>query len=130
MSGYTGISFPFRFGGKGGVEKSTTNVDDYSHIQESIQQIILTGIGERIMETRFGSEVRSQLFKGVEDETDISILKFEIQEALERWEPRIAVTDIEVTPIENSESTGLKCDIRYEVLKYMSEDSLTLVLSY
>jgi len=78
--GFTGISFPFRFDGRGGVATSTTSITDFSHIKESIMQIILTQVGERRMEPDFGSEVRDHLFTMVDDETDIAILKFKIQD--------------------------------------------------
>lgn len=130
MAGYTGISYPFRFGGAGGVVVSGTSMDDYSHIQESIKQIILTGVNEREFETSFGSQVRSQLFKGYEDEIELSILKYHITEALEKWESRISVIDVVLEPMESTDGeAGLVCTINYEVTKYLSEDSVTFTIT-
>ena len=49
-SGFTGISYPFRLNGVGGVAISTTTEDDATHIAESIIQILGTGYLERPME--------------------------------------------------------------------------------
>lgn len=131
MLGFTGMEFPFRFSGSGGVAKSTTSMEDFSHIKESIIQIILTSIGEREFETQFGSEVRSQLFKGYEDETELSILQFNISQALETWEPRISINDIELEPLDDGDgSTFLQCTIFYEVTQYMTSDSVTFDLNF
>ena len=130
MAGYTGISNPFRFGGAGGVVVSGTSMDDYAHIQESIKQIILTGVNEREFETSFGSQVRSQLFKGYEDEIELSILKYHITDALEKWENRISVIDVVLEPMESTNGeAGLTCTITYEVTKYLSEDSVTFTIT-
>ena len=40
--GFTGISFPFRVGVKGGVVMSTTNEREVPHIIEAMKQILLT----------------------------------------------------------------------------------------
>ena len=51
--GHYGVSFPFRIGVKGGIAMSGTNVNSARHIEESIQQILSTRRGERVMETFF-----------------------------------------------------------------------------
>lgn len=125
QKGYTGISFPFRFDGRGGVATSTTSVIDFTHIKESIIQIILTQVGERRMELEFGSEVRDHLFKMVDDETDIAILKFQIKEAIQKFEKRVEVENIEVIHEEGVAGEGnWIVEIDFRVIKYLKNDTL------
>lgn len=119
--GYTGLSFPMRLNNKGGLKMSTTSAMDFSHIEESIIQILNTYVGERVMETYFGSDVSSHIFDPT-DESAYSLIKHEIMEALVEYEPRIEVSteDIEITS-DSSEPTGrelLRIIVNYTVIKY------------
>ena len=57
---YTGISFPFRIGTKGGVVMSSTSPTEVPHIVESIKQILTTAFLERTMESGFYSDLMTQ----------------------------------------------------------------------
>lgn len=125
QKGFSGIAFPFRFSGRGGVKTSTTSVNDFSHIKESIIQIVLTQKGERPMELEFGSEAKTSLFAPLHDETEQAELKFLIREALERYEDRIEVQSIDIFPDELSEEHGIGkwiVEIEFRVLKYLKND--------
>lgn len=125
--GYKGISFPFRFNGRGGVATSTTSSDDFSHIKEGIQQIIGTAIGERIFETKFGSEVNKYNFQNQDDPIEISRLRFYIEEAINKWEDRVELLDVQVTPIENEENLGYTLvEVDFRVTKYMKSDTVSM----
>lgn len=124
--GFTGISFPFRFNSKGGVETSTTSVNDFTHIKESITQIILTIVGERVMELEFGSEIRSSLFKNLEEETDSAILKFYVEEAIKKFEKRVEVLNVEVIPQDEGE---VIVDVDFLVKRYLKNDTVSIKLN-
>mgnify|MGYP000049785020 CR=1 FL=1 len=118
--GFTGISFPFRFDGRGGVATSTTSINDFSHIEESIKQIVLTSIKERVMELEFGSNVRDHLFSMTDDETDIAILKFHIREAIEKFEKRVEIEDINILKDETEVGEGTWIvEIKFKVIRYL-----------
>lgn len=112
-SGYTGISFPFRMSIRGGVTLSTTNENDMTHIKESIRQILMTSIGERIMRPNFGSELNTVVFEP-QDLSCKSLMAFLAKEALTRHEPRISITSVEVF----DEGSTVYADVRYSVPKY------------
>lgn len=125
--GFKGISFPFRFNGRGGVATSTTSSDDFAHIKEGIQQIIGTAIGERVFESTFGSEVNKYNFQNQDDPIEISRLRFYIEEALNKWEDRVELLDVQVTPIENDENIGYTLvEVDFKVLKYMKSDTVSM----
>ena len=62
----TGIKFPFQFSlVSGGVTQSssTTTSSGIAHVAQSIYQIILTAIGERVGRRKWGSRVNSLLLR-------------------------------------------------------------------
>lgn len=127
--GFTGISFPFRFDGRGGVATSTTSINDFSHIEESIKQIVLTSIKERVMELEFGSNVRDHLFSMTDDETDIAILKFHIREAIEKFEKRVEIEDINILKDETEVGEGTWIvEIKFKVLRYLKNSTIRFKL--
>ena len=93
---YTGISFPFRLGVRGGIAMSDTSVDNIPHIYEAIQQILQTSEFERTMEHGVYSEVDSVVFEPNDTSTH-TLLKYQIQKALEKLEPRVEIKGIEIT---------------------------------
>lgn len=127
--GFTGISFPFRFDGRGGVATSTTSINDFSHIEESIKQIVLTSIKERTMELEFGSNVRDHLFSMIDDETDIAILKFHIREAIEKFEKRVEIEDINILNDETEVGEGTWIvEIKFKVIRYLKNSVIRFKL--
>lgn len=94
--GFKGVSFPFRLGNKGGIVLSSTSYTEVPHIVESIQQILSTRKGERVMEPQFGSLIDTQIFEP-NDLAAQNMIKFQIKEALKEQEPRIEVLNVELT---------------------------------
>lgn len=111
--GFTGISFPFRIGVKGGVVTSSTSAMDVQHIVEAMTQILCTRPMERCMEYHFKSEIDSSIF----EPNDVSIktlLTYQVTEALRELEDRIAVDSVDII----SEGSAVIAVIRYTVLAY------------
>lgn len=103
---YKGISFPFRFSPKGGVAISEANYNNPAHIIESIQQIIMTKIGERVMETDFGSEVSNFILSSNYDDVDITLLKHIIKESIELHDKRVEVKNVNIEISKDEEETN------------------------
>ena len=129
--GFTGLSFPLRLNSKGGLKMSTTSPTDFSHIEESITQIVGTSMGERIMELYFGSQISSHIFDP-SDESSYSLIKHEIVECLTANEPRIQVDTEGIDLIDTlDEVTGknfLHVTISYIVTMYEKSGSTTVNL--
>ena len=66
-------------------------------IEEAIRLVIATRVGERVMRSRFGSDVRGLLFEPATSAT-ASAVATAIQRALGQWEPRIDVLQVLVEP--------------------------------
>ena len=92
-SEYTGISFPFRIGVKGGVAMSSTSATDAPHIVESITQIIGTKPMERIMEYQVHSDISTYIFDP-NDESTRALIAYECQKAIEENDQRVEVVSV------------------------------------
>lgn len=123
--GFSGMSFPFRFDGRGGVAKSTTSHIDFSHIKEGIIQILGTSIGERAMELDFGSEVNKVQFSSIDNDISKSELDFYIRDAIAKWDNRVEVKKIDIQPFSNETMAGFLVDLHLHVVKFMQDFSLS-----
>lgn len=113
QAGFTGISFPFRISGTGGITMSTTDISEIPHITEAMEQILLTRPRERCMEYHFKSDLDLDIF----EPNDISaqkLVEHQIRTALESLEDRIEITDITVF----SKDSSIYANIFFKVLKY------------
>ena len=86
----TGVAFPLRVDRLGGLALSSGDSD----VQEAIDVILGTAPGERPMRPEFGCGIHNYVFETI-DASTLAKIEYEIREALDRWEPRIEVLDIE-----------------------------------
>ncbi|MEU9078177.1 GPW/gp25 family protein [Kitasatospora sp. NPDC048538] len=118
----TGIRLPFRpQAGAGGPGGGLARVSGAELIRQSIETILDTEPGERVMRPDFGCGLRRYLMAPNTAATRAA-LREEIERALTRWEPRIRVTGVSVTPGE--EPTMVWIDIGYARLPDLRPDNL------
>jgi phage baseplate assembly protein W len=86
----SGVAFPLRVDRRGGMALVRAEDD----ITEAITIILGTAPGERPMRPEFGCGIHNYIFETVDAYT-IARLEQEIRIALDRWEPRIDVLDID-----------------------------------
>lgn len=121
---WKGLSFPLRIGVKGGLALSKADPYDITHIEESITQILHTGVNERVMEGYFGSSLSTYLFEPMEVSTQ-TLLKYEIKEALDLLEPRIKVEMGDINVTEDDDTNALIVDISFLVVKFTNNGKYT-----
>lgn len=93
-----GLKFPFTFQRRsGGTQISTATSSDHAHIHESIRQILGTRKGERFLRPEFGTSLHELIFEP-NDRVLYGLIRHEVTDALDQWEPRVTVTDVEVGP--------------------------------
>jgi phage baseplate assembly protein W len=85
----TGIAFPLRVNGRGGLAL----VSDDRDVREAIGLILATAPGERPMRPEFGCGLHEYVFDSIDART-LSRMEHAIRVALDRWEPRIEVQDV------------------------------------
>ncbi len=104
-----GWAYPVHTDRSGGIALASGDEE----LAESIQLIIGTALGERPMRPEFGCGVHDYIFEAVDAYT-VGRLEHEIREALERWEPRIEVLDVDFD-FSGTERGELLIDIGYRL---------------
>ncbi len=115
MAVYKGLAFPLK---KSELQIPSPATDD-ELIRQSIFQIIMTGEGERVMRPEFGSGTISRIFDN-NDALLAESLKFQLQTAITKYEPRAMVQNISVT----REDTTVTIEIQFVVIA--TRNSMTI----
>ena len=89
----TGWAFPPRFGRDG----RTVMVSDERDIRESLQILLATRPGERIMHPLYGCNLHALVFEHV-SESVVTEIRQTVLQAIARCEPRIEVEQVQVLP--------------------------------
>jgi len=104
-----GIAFPMRIAPSGGVALVTRERE----IEEAIRLILGTSPGERPMRPEFGSRIAEHVF-GPANASTAGQPAYDVRVALERWEPRIDLEDVEVS-FDAADAGVLYLDVRYRI---------------
>jgi hypothetical protein len=105
----SGLSFPLGVDRRGSVALAHGEND----IEQALGVILSTAPGERPMRPEFGCEVHDLIFDTI-DAQMIGKMDTAIRNALDRWEPRIEVTDIDFD-LSDMGDGQLAATIRYRV---------------
>lgn len=71
-------------------------VSNYKDIEESLNILLSTSLGERVMQPRYGCELQDYLFEPLSS-TVIGYIKDRVKTSILLFEPRIVAEKIEVT---------------------------------
>jgi uncharacterized protein len=102
----THLAFPFLIGEDG---RTACVATVEQHVKEEITQLILTAVGERLLQPDIGTNVRRLVFENV-DEVTAGITKATIGQALTRWLGHRV--ELEELIVEATQST-IAVDLRY-----------------
>jgi hypothetical protein len=86
----SGVAFPLQVDRRGGIALAHDETD----VDQAIQLILGTAPGERPMRPEFGCGVHDFVFDTIDAGT-VARMETEIRSALDRWEPRIEVADVD-----------------------------------
>ena len=86
----SGLAFPLSVDHRGGIALARGEDD----IAQAIRVILGTAPGERPMRPEFGCGIHNHVFGNI-DASTLAKIEYDIRSALDRWEPRIDVVDIE-----------------------------------
>jgi phage baseplate assembly protein W len=104
----SGVAFPLRLDARGALALAHGD----SSVREAIAVILGTAPGERPMRPEFGCGVHDLVFESV-DALTIGRIEREVRVALDRWEPRIQVTDVTVDAADGGGE--LRVEIGYQL---------------
>jgi phage baseplate assembly protein W len=102
-----GWSFPLRTDATGSIALSSGGRE----LEEAITLVLGTAPGERPMRPEFGCAIHDFVFAPA-DATTAGRIAYEVRASLDRWEPRIEVTDVDVT-FDPGDAATLYVDVRY-----------------
>jgi len=77
-------------------------VKNEQSIEASIQNILLTYPGERIMRPEFGSRIEEYLFENLTSEDDLVFIEMEVRQAIETAEKRIKIVTVQAESVPDS----------------------------
>lgn len=119
-----GWSFPLRI-----TWGQVAMVELHEDVQQAIRIILGTEPGERVMRPDFGTPLRSLVFEPMHT-TTFEVIRTRVEQALERWEPRIDVLNVTVQPggsgtlQERTRSGRLEISIDYRIRSTNTKDNL------
>jgi phage baseplate assembly protein W len=113
-----GVSLPFN---APGVFYSTYTTKD--QIKSNLVNLLLTSIGERVMNPNFGCELKRFVFEGI-NENNISDLKISINNSISLYIPEITVSSIDV--ISNKDSNLIDITVSYILNISNNADQVTV----
>jgi phage baseplate assembly protein W len=113
-----GLAFPLQLNARGGLALAAGVRD----IEQSIRIILETLPGERVMRPEFGCRAKELVFAPRNTSTESLMVQY-VEQALGRWEPRIAVLQVEAQASEVPDG-GWLVEIRYRVKDTHDERSL------
>jgi phage baseplate assembly protein W len=100
------ISLPFGFNESGGISFTT---DIKKIFQDRVTMVVMTSLGERVMQPSFGSDAKLATFEGIEN-AKVTIRQA-ISVAFSRWLPQLALIAVEAY-FDEAEST-LNIEVTY-----------------
>ncbi|MDQ1750783.1 MAG: uncharacterized protein QOE71_1839 [Pseudonocardiales bacterium] len=104
-----GFSWPMQVDHTGSIKLTDTAED----IDRSIQIVLLTAPGERLMRPQFGCRIWDLLFEPVTPNL-LGLISEAVRDALAQWEPRIEVDDVQPVA-DDDESALIRIAISYHV---------------
>ena len=117
-----GWNFPLGTDATGSISLATED----RNLQQAIRLILGTAPGERPMRPGFGCGIHNYVFASA-DATTAGLLANEVKRALAMWEPRIDVTNVEVS-VDEIDRNAMYIDINYT--KKGSYDPRNLVFPF
>jgi phage baseplate assembly protein W len=99
-----GVSLPFN---GSGVFNSTYTTKD--QIKSNLVNLLLTDVGERVMNPAFGCNLKRFLFEGITND-NIETLNANLNNSISIYIPEITVTNISVVPTPDSNLIDLTID--------------------
>lgn len=104
-----GIGFPVSVDAYGALRTSAHE----ESISESIQIILGTGLGERLMRPDFGCRIHDLVFHPVNPNT-CALASLYVREAVIKWEPRIREVEVQAYP-DPTQENAIVVNVEYRV---------------
>lgn len=107
----TGWSFPPSFNKEARIIEMVSGEKD---IEQSIEIILSTNLGERVMQPRFGCNLRDYVFESL-DASLLNYLVDLVKTAILLYEPRVDINNIRVDRSENGQNGQILITVDYNI---------------
>lgn len=107
------------------VTEDLAALQDEAAIKESLKNLVLTDKGERLMRPEFGGNIRATLFD-LNTPATITVLKEQVREVIENYEPRVTLIDLVVKS--DYDSNQIEVGIHFYILNKEEALSTTILL--
>ena len=111
-----GVSLPFD-------KPFTSTYTTKDQIKSNLLNLLLTDIGERVMNPNFGTALRKFLFEGITD-SNSSTLKNSLLDSITTYIPGITVTDISIIP--DNDYNLVNLNVNYIIDISQNPDEVTI----
>jgi len=115
---WKGIALPW----SGTIPSVIEPKDDREVLKSSVLWIVLTALGERVMQPEFGSLLPGAVFEQ-NDAVLAESIKTSVRNAISRWDDRITFVDFTVT----AENNVMTCSLQYKMNIDPRRDSIDVV---
>lgn len=113
-----GLAFPLQISQQGGLALARGEHD----IEQAIRIVLSTAPGERLMRPEFGCRIHELIF-APQDATTHGLAAYYVEQALDRWEPRIRVQAVNVMA-DPGQDGAMLIEIRYAISDTHNERSI------
>ena len=95
-----------------GMSRATgTEIEQIAHVRQSIEDILTTRIGTRVMRRDYGSRLPEMVDNPINDGLKVDLFAA-TAEAIDRWEPRVRLTKVALEAARTGQVT-LALEMRY-----------------
>lgn len=113
-----GVALPFN---APGVFKSTYTTKD--QIKSNLLNLLLTSVGERVMNPTFGTNLQKYVFEGITDENS-ELLINDLQNSINIFIPEITIVDMIIDP--DTDNNLINLTIKYILNISQTPDQVTV----
>ncbi|MBS1596992.1 MAG: GPW/gp25 family protein [Bacteroidetes bacterium] len=121
-----GWSFPPTFDNQTGQVEMVSDVDD---INQSLDILLSTSLGERVMQPDYGCNLNDYMFESLNNSL-IGIIKHHVENAILFYEPRIVAQNVDVTAADSSDLIEGKFTITVEYVIPETNSRFNYVYDY
>lgn len=107
------------------VNNNLAKVTNEESVKQSLKNLILTNLGERLFQPNIGSGIRNLLFENATQPT-LSSIEFNIQNTIKFNEPRVVL--INVTAKETNNSNEVQVDLLFSMINNPEPISINFIL--
>jgi phage baseplate assembly protein W len=106
---------------------SVDYVTDDEAVRQAVLMLLSTRPGERVMRPDYGCDLHSLLFSP-NDDTTAGIAIYLVRTALQRWEPRVEIRDLNAGP-DPQDPAVLVISLKYQVRMTRTNDEIQISLN-